>query len=473
MATVSETVRKVKSGEITSESLVQASLGKIEATKGLNAYITVLGEQALERARSIDKRRAAGEKLGPLAGIPVALKDNIVTAQGRTTCASKILGDFHSPYDATAVARLIEAGAVPVGKTNMDEFAMGSTSETSAFGAPKNPLDESVIAGGSSGGSAVAVASGTVQVSLGSDTGGSIRQPASCCGIVGVKPTYGRVSRYGLVAYASSLDQIGTFGNTVEDAALLLNTVCGWDMHDSTSAQVAVPDFTASLGKGIQGKVIGLPKEAFGEGLSPEVRSAVMKALEVLEKNGAVVKEISLPSFKYAIAAYYVIATAEASANLSRFDGVRYTIRSKEAKDLFGLYAKTRSEGFGEEVKKRILLGTYVLSSGFYDAYYMQAQKVRRLITDDFNKAFESCDVVVTPTMPSLAPKVGEIYNDPMAQYLGDIYTVAVNLAGLPALSQPVSRSGKLSIGIQYIGKAFQEESLFQVAAATEKLCAG
>jgi aspartyl-tRNA(Asn)/glutamyl-tRNA(Gln) amidotransferase subunit A len=471
MATVLETVRKVQSGEISSESLVHTSIGKIESTRGLNAYISVLGEQALERARSIDKRRAAGEKLGPLAGIPVAVKDNIVMAQGRTTCGSKILGEFHSPYDATAVSRLLAADAVLVGKTNMDEFAMGSTSETSAFGAPKNPLDESVIAGGSSGGSAVAVASGTVSISLGSDTGGSIRQPAACCGIVGIKPTYGRVSRYGLVAYASSLDQIGSFGNTVEDSALLLNSICGWDNHDATSAQVAVPDFTASLAKGIKGKVIGLPKEAFGEGLSPIVRTAVMEALAKLEKDGAVIKEISIPSFKYAIAAYYVIATAEASANLSRFDGVRYTTRAKEAKDLFGLYAKSRSQGFGEEVKKRILLGTYVLSSGFYDAYYMQAQKVRRLITDDFNKAFETCDAVVTPTMPTLPQKVGGIYADPMAQYLGDIYTVAVNLAGLPAISQPIAQAGKLSIGIQYIGKAFQEESLFQIAAATEKIC--
>jgi aspartyl-tRNA(Asn)/glutamyl-tRNA(Gln) amidotransferase subunit A len=470
MATVSQTARKVQSGEITSESLVTASLGKIESTRGLNAYISVLGEQALDRARSLDKRRAAGESLGPLAGIPVAVKDNIVMAQGRTTCGSKILGDFHSPYDATVVTRLLAAGAIPVGKTNMDEFAMGSTSETSAFGAPKNPLDESVIAGGSSGGSAVAVASGTVSISLGSDTGGSIRQPAACCGIVGIKPTYGRVSRYGLVAYASSLDQIGSFGDTVEDSALLLNAICGWDNHDATSAQVAVPDFTAMLDRGIQGKVIGLPKEAFGEGLSPEVREAVIKALGTLEKHGAIVKEISIPSFKYAIAAYYVIATAEASANLSRFDGVRYTTRAKDATDLFSLYAKSRAQGFGEEVKKRILLGTYVLSSGFYDAYYMQAQKVRRLITDDFNLAFNSCDVVVTPTMPTLPQKVGGIFSDPMAQYLGDIYTVAVNLAGLPAISLPVSKSGKLSIGIQYIGKAFAEESLFQVAAATEKL---
>jgi len=475
MATLAETARKVQAGELSSESLVADSLTKIEAKKSLNAFISVLADSALERARSLDKRRAAGEKLGPLAGIPVAVKDNIVTANGRTTCGSKILSEFKSPYDATAVARLQAAGAVIVGKTNLDEFAMGSTSETSAFGAPKNPIDESVIAGGSSGGSAVAVASGTVAASLGSDTGGSIRQPAACCGLVGVKPTYGRVSRYGLVAYASSLDQIGSFGHTVADAALLLNAICGWDAKDSTSSQSAVPDFTASLAKGVKGKTIGIPKECFGEGLQPEVRGAVMKALEALEKAGASLREVSIPSFKYAVAAYYVIATAEASANLSRYDGVRYTVRAKDVTDLFSLYAKTRSEGFGEEVKKRILLGTFVLSSGFYDAYYMQAQKVRRLITDDFNRAFATCDVVATPTMPTLPPKVGAIYADPMAQYLGDIYTVAVNLAGLPASSQPVGDRGpgRLPVGLQFIGKPFGEEELFQVAAAAERAVAG
>ncbi len=471
LPTLTSIANQVQSGAVSSESLVQASLDKITATKGLNAYITVLGESALEQARSIDKRRAAGEKLGPLAGIPVAVKDNIVMDKGTTTCASNILRNFKSPYNATAVTKLISAGAIPVGKTNMDEFAMGSTSMTSAFGAPINPLDEKIIAGGSSGGSAVAVASDTVRIALGSDTGGSIRQPATCCGIVGIKPTYGRVSRYGLVAYASSLDQIGAFGQTVTDAALLLNAICGWDGHDSTSAQVAVTDFTALIEKGIAGKVIGLPKEGFGEGLSPEVRAAVMGALATLEKAGAIIKEISLPSFKYAVAAYYVIATAECSANLSRFDGVRYTSRAPDAKDLFGLYAKSRSQGFGEEVKKRILLGTYVLSSGFYDAFYMQAQKVRRLITDDFNRAFADCDVVVTPTLPTLPSKLGEIDKDPMTIYLQDIYTVAVNLAGLPAISQPIARSGKLSIGIQFIGKPFGEESLFQIAGATEKLC--
>lgn len=470
MATIAETARKVQSGEISSESLVKASLARIEETQGLNAYISVLGDSALERARSLDKRRAAGEQLGPLAGIPIAIKDNITLAQGRTTCGSRILENFRSPYDATASARLLAAGAVPVGKTNMDEFAMGSTSETSAFGAPKNPLDASVIAGGSSGGSAVAVASGTVAVSLGSDTGGSIRQPASCCGLVGVKPTYGRVSRYGLVAYASSLDQIGAFSTTVADSASILNVISGFDPKDSTSAQHAVPDFTASLGKGAKGKVVGLPKECFGEGLAPEVKSAVLAAVRGLEKEGAEVREISLPGISSAIAAYYVIATAEASANLSRFDGVRYTRRSKEAKNLFDLYAKSRSEGFGFEVKKRILLGTFVLSSGFYDAYYMQAQKVRRLITRDFETAFAAgVDVVATPTMPTLPQKVGQMFSDPMSLYLQDIYTVAINLAGLPALSQPVAKAGKLSVGLQLIGKAFDEEGLLQVASAVEK----
>jgi aspartyl-tRNA(Asn)/glutamyl-tRNA(Gln) amidotransferase subunit A len=469
---ISETARKVQRGDVSAESLTQAALAKIAETKPLNAYISVLADEALARARGLDKRRSAGEALGPLAGVPIAIKDNIVTAEGRSTCGSKILENFRSPYDATVVSRLLAAGAVPVGKTNMDEFAMGSTSETSAFGAPLNPLDKNVIAGGSSGGSAVAVAAGTVPVSLGSDTGGSVRQPASCCGVVGVKPTYGRLSRYGLVAYASSLDQIGTFSHTVADSAALLNAIAGWDKMDNTSAQTAVPDFTASLGKGVQGKVIGMPKECFGEGLQKEVREAVMSALKALEKQGAIIREVSLPSVQYAVAAYYVIATAEASANLSRFDGVRYTHRAKDPKDLFELYAKSRSEGFGWEVKKRILLGTYALSSGFYDAYYMQAQKVRRLITDDFNKAFAACDVVVTPTMPTLPQKVGTMAADPMAIYLADIYTVLVNLAGLPASSQPAGKVGGLSVGLQYIGKPFDEEGLFQVAAATEKIAA-
>lgn len=475
---LAETAAKVRTGDLKAEDLVAASLNRIEAEGRLNAYTQVLHEEALSRARALDKRREAGEggkngeKLGALAGIPIAVKDNICVKGGKTTCASEMLRNFVSPYTATAMDRLFSEGAVAVGKTNLDEFAMGSTSETSCFGAPINPLDEGLIAGGSSGGSAVAVAAGTVQVSLGSDTGGSIRQPASCCGIVGVKPTYGRVSRYGLVAYASSLDQIGTFSRTVADSAYLLRYLSGFDENDNTSSPKAVPDFTGSLQKGVKGKVLGLPKECFGAGLDPVVKRHLEGALNKLEKEGAVLKEVSLPSLEYAIASYYVIATAEASANLSRFDGVRYTRRAENPSDLHQLYAKSRSEGFGAEVKKRILLGTYVLSSGFYDAYYMKAQKVRRLITEDFRRAFEGCDLVVSPTMPTLPPRRGAVFADPMAMYLQDIYTVAVNLVGLPGLSQPVGLEGRSSIGMQLIAKPFAEEEMFQVAAAVESLCA-
>jgi aspartyl-tRNA(Asn)/glutamyl-tRNA(Gln) amidotransferase subunit A len=469
MSTLAQTARKVQSGELSAEASIQSSLERIGAARHLNAYLSVLADYALEKARALDKRIAAGEKPGPLAGVPVAIKDNIVVQAGKTTCASRILENFESPYDATAVRSLLAAGAVPVGKTNHDEFAMGSTSETSAFGPTVNPVNPEIIPGGSSGGSAVAVASGTVPVALGSDTGGSIRQPAACCGIVGMKPTYGRVSRYGLVAYASSLDQIGPFARTVEDAALVLGVLSGQDAADNTSSAREVPDFTAGLERGIQGKTLGLPRECFGEGLDPEVGAAVRAVIAACEREGAKVVELSLPSLKYAVAAYYVIATAEASANLSRFDGVRYAYRTPAPKNLFELYAKSRSEGFGSEVKKRILLGTYVLSSGFYDAYYMQAQKVRRVLTDDFARAFERCDAVVTPTMPTPPPKVGEVFRDPMSMYLQDIYTVAVNLAGLPGISLPVGGAAGLPVGMQLIGRAFAEQELFQIAAAAER----
>ena len=472
MTTLKQQISKVQSGEISSESLVQSALDRIGAAQHLKAYLSILPEYALEKARDLDKRRNAGEKLGPLAGTPIAVKDNIVISSGKTTCASRILENFESPYDAAVVERLIAAGAIPVGKTNLDEFAMGSTSETSAFGAPINPIDPTIIPGGSSGGSAVAVASGTVPLSLGSDTGGSIRQPAACCGIVGMKPTYGRVSRYGLVAYASSLDQIGPFARTVEDSALLLNTLCGHDLRDNTSSTQVVPDFTAKIGEGLKGKTIGIPKECFGEGLDKEVEATVRAALAACEREGAKIVEVTLPSLKYAVAKYYVIATAEASANLARYDGVRYTIRTPAPKNLYELYAKTRSEGFGPEVKKRILLGTYVLSSGFYDAYYMQAQKVRRVITDDYAKAFTLCDVVAMPTLPAPPSKVGEVFQDPMAMYLQDIYTVAVNLAGLPGLSLPVGKAGGLPAGLQLIGRPFEETELFQISAGVEKLVA-
>jgi aspartyl-tRNA(Asn)/glutamyl-tRNA(Gln) amidotransferase subunit A len=470
MSTLSETSRKVQSGEISAEKAVQASLERIAATQDLNAYISVLSDYALEKARALDQRLAAGEPAGPLAGVPVAIKDNIVVAGGKTTCGSKILENFESPYDATVIGRLLDAGAIPVGKTNLDEFAMGSTSETSAFGPTVNPVDASLTPGGSSGGSAVAVASGSVPVSLGSDTGGSIRQPAACCGIVGMKPTYGRVSRYGLVAYASSLDQIGPFATNVADAAALLNVVAGFDGRDNTSSAQATPDFTALIAgaDGLRGKTIGIPREAFGEGLHADVDASVRAALAACERAGARVVDISLPSLRYAVAAYYVIATAEASANLSRFDGVRYTHRAENAKNLYDLYARSRSEGFGAEVQKRILLGTYVISSGFYDAYYMQAQKVRRVITDDFNKAFAQCDAIAMPTMPAPPPKVGDVFKDPMAIYLQDIYTVGVNLAGLPAISLPVAAAAGMPAGLQLIGKAFGEAGLFQIAAGAE-----
>ncbi len=470
MSTLLETSQKVQSGEISAEKAVQASLERVAATQDLNAYISVLSDYALEKARALDQRLAAGESGAalPLAGVPIAIKDNIVVAAGKTTCGSKILANFESPYDATVIGRLLGAGAIPVGKTNLDEFAMGSTSETSAFGATVNPVDATLTPGGSSGGSAVAVASGSVPVSLGSDTGGSIRQPAACCGIVGMKPTYGRVSRYGLVAYASSLDQIGPFATNVADAAALMNVIAGFDARDNTSSAQAAPDFTALLGGGLKGKTIGIPKEAFGEGLHADVNASVRAALAACEREGAKVVEISLPSLRFAVAAYYVIATAEASANLSRFDGVRYTHRAENAKNLYDLYARSRSEGFGAEVKKRILLGTYVISSGFYDAYYMQAQKVRRVITDDFNKAFAQCDAIAMPTMPAPPPKVGDVFKDPMAIYLQDIYTVGVNLAGLPALSLPVAAAGGMPAGLQLIGKAFGEAELFQVAAGAE-----
>jgi len=470
MTTLAQQVSGVRSGETSAESLVQSALDRIGKAGHLKAYLSVLPEYALEKARDLDVRRGKGEKLGPLAGVPIAIKDNIVVSSGKTTCASRMLENFQSPYDAAVIEKLLSAGAIPVGKTNLDEFAMGSTSETSAFGAPVNPVDPSVIPGGSSGGSAVAVASGTVAVSLGSDTGGSIRQPAACCGVVGMKPTYGRVSRYGLVAYASSLDQIGPFANTVEDAALVLNAICGHDLRDNTSSTQVVPDFTAKLSEGLMGKTIGIPKECFGEGLHSEVESVIRAALAACERGGAKIVEVSLPSLKYAVATYYVIATAEASANLARYDGVRYTMRTEAPKNLYELYAKTRSEGFGPEVKKRILLGTYVLSSGFYDAYYMQAQKVRRVITDDYAKAFTQCDVIAMPTLATPTPKVGKVFQDPMAMYLQDIYTVAVNLAGLPGLSLPVGKVSGLPAGLQLIGRPFAEQELFQVAAAAEKL---
>lgn len=470
MQTIQELQAQLANGSTTAEKLAQASLEKIESTKNLNAYISVLNERALERAKESDKRRAEGKSLGALDGIPVAVKDNMCLTGTRTTAASKILDNFVAPYTATALEKLEATGAIIVGKTNMDEFAMGSSNETSYYGPVKNPLDESRVPGGSSGGSAVAVASGTVPCALGSDTGGSIRQPAACTGVVGLKPTYGRVSRYGLLAYASSLDQIGPFGSTVRDCATLLGAICGIDPHDNTTSTRPTEDFTAKLGTGVKGKVIGVPKEYFGEGLDAQCKAAIENMLKKMEAEGATIKEVSLPHISYAVSSYYIIATAEASSNLSRYDGVRYGYRSTEARKLFDLYAKSRSEAFGKEVQRRILLGSYVLSAGFYDAYYVQAQKVRRLITDDFTEAFKTCDVIASPTMPGLPLKCGMNESDPMAVYLSDIYTVSLNLAGLPGVSVPCGMAGGLPVGLQWIGKPFQEADLLAVAEATEAL---
>ena len=459
--------KQLENGSTTSQKLVEASLEKIKETSSLNAFISVLSERAMQKAEEADKRRAEGKVIGKLDGIPVAIKDNLCLYGTKTTAGSKMLANFEAPYSATAIET---AGAVIVGKTNMDEFAMGSSNETSFFGPVENPIASDRIPGGSSGGSAVAVASGCVAASRGSDTGGSIRQPAACTGVVGLKPTYGRVSRYGLIAYASSLDQIGPFGTNVKDCAELLSVICGQDIHDNTTSNRPTEDFTAKLDEGLSGKVVGVPKEYFASGLDEKCKIAIENMLAKMEKEGATLREISLPNIGYAVSSYYIIATAEASSNLSRFDGVRYSYRSPEATNLFDLYAKSRSEGFGKEVQRRILLGSYVLSSGFYDAYYVQAQKVRRLITEDFSKAYETCDVIASPTMPSLPLKRGTGETDPMAMYLSDIYTVSLNLAGLPGISLPCGYVDSLPVGLQLIGKPFAESDLLSIANAVEKL---
>jgi aspartyl-tRNA(Asn)/glutamyl-tRNA(Gln) amidotransferase subunit A len=469
MKSIRHLIQELESGKATSVSLTQASFAQIDATKTDNAFLSTLDERALAQARASDVRRKSGTLLSPLDGIPVAIKDNLCLADTRTTCGSHILENFVAPYTATAVARLEAAGAVIVGKTNMDEFAMGSTNESSFFGPVNNPAAPDRIPGGSSGGSAAAVANKSVVASLGSDTGGSIRQPAACCGVVGLKPTYGRISRYGLVAYASSLDQIGPIGATVEDCALMLNPLVGQDIHDNTTSDKPAEDFCADLKLGVKGQVIGIPKEYFGEGLDPKIKAVLDASLRKLEAEGATLVEVHLPSVKYAISSYYIIATAEASSNLSRFDGVRYTHRAPTARTLNQMYTRSRSEGFGKEVQRRILLGSYVLSSGFYDAYYVQAQKVRRVITNDFDQAFTQCDVIASPTLPSHPLKRGEGINDPMAMYLSDIYTVSLNLAGLPGISVPCGTAEGISVGMQLVGKPFGERNLLRVAAAVER----
>lgn len=461
----------IRTGSHSARDISEKALAHIRRTD-LDAFITIDGEGALKAADAVDQKAAAGAPLGPLAGIPIALKDALCTKGLRTTCASKILANFIPPYDATAVSRLRRADAVILGKLNMDEFAMGSSSENSHFGAVKNPCDPTRVAGGSSGGSAVAVAAGQAFMALGSDTGGSIRLPASFCGVVGLKPTYGRVSRYGLIAYASSLDQIGPVARNVEDAALLLRVIAGRDPRDSTSARVPVPDYPSACRRGVEGFAIGLPKEFFAEGLRPHVRHAVMRGVELLEKNGACIREISLPIAghpAYAIAAYYIVATAEASSNLSRYDGVKYGFRADDAESLIDMYVQTRSRGFGAEVKRRVMLGTYALSAGYYDAYYRKAQQVRTLIRRDFARAFETCDLIASPVSPTPAFKLGEKLRDPLQMYLSDIYTVSVNLAGIPGMSVPCGTSpAGLPIGLQLLGDAFAEETILRAAAVVE-----
>jgi aspartyl-tRNA(Asn)/glutamyl-tRNA(Gln) amidotransferase subunit A len=464
----------VQEGKITAVALAEGFYAKIENDDPqIGAYLTLSKDRALVKASEMDTLAAKGEKLPPLGGVPVGIKDVMVTRGIRTTAGSKMLGNYIPHYDCTAVARIEAAGAVVLGKLNCDEFAMGSSNENSAWKPVHNPRDLSRVPGGSSGGSAAAVAADMAVVTLGSDTGGSIRQPASFCGVVGLKPTYGRVSRYGLIAFASSLDHVGPFAKTVKDAAIVLKAIAGRDPMDSTSTDVPVPDYLAELEKPAEGLKIGVAQEYLGEGLDPEVRAAVANAVETLAKLGCEIVDVSLPHTEYAIPAYYIVATAEASSNLARFDGVRYGYRAGDAKTLAEMYRRTRDQGFGAEVKRRIMLGTYALSAGYYDAYYLKAQKVRTLLTRDFEAAFKRVDAIVTPTSPTAAFKLGDKVDDPLAMYLADIYTVTANLAGVPGISVPCGETKqKLPIGLQILGKHFDEGTILRVAAAYERAAA-
>ena len=473
MTTIAETIERLARGETSAHAEVEAALNAAEKhNDNLNAFLEIDRAGALKRAEAIDGKRKAGEApaLPGLDGIPIAIKDNICVRGMQTSCGSRILGPYKPPYNATAIDRLLDAGAVIIGKTNCDEFAMGSSNENSAFGPVKNPWDTARVPGGSSGGSAAAVAAGIVPVALGSDTGGSVRQPASLCGVIGVKPTYGRVSRYGLVAFGSSLDQIGVFAQTAADAAAVLQVIAGRDTHDATTADVPVPDYIGETEKNIAGLRLGVSRTLLGEGLDAEVRDAVEKAIDSYRALGAEIVDVELPHARYAIAVYYIIATAEASSNLARYDGVRYGFRAEEAPALREMYRKTRDEGFGPEVKRRIMLGTYVLSAGYYDAYYLKAQKVRTLIKNDFARAFAKCDAVLTPTAPSPAFRFGEKVDDPLAMYLNDIYTVTANLAGIPGISVPCGLSSEgLPIGLQLLGPYWSEGLLFRLAHAYQQ----
>ena len=470
--TVAELSIALKAKKVSSLELTQAFLDRISKYKDLNAFITLDPERSLAQAKAADTLLAQGQG-SALTGIPIAQKDIFCADGWRTTCGSRMLSNFVAPYDATVIERFNKAGAVCLGKTNMDEFAMGSSNETSYYGPVKNPWDTQAVPGGSSGGSAAAVAARLAPAATGTDTGGSIRQPAALCGITGIKPSYGRVSRYGMIAFASSLDQGGPMTRSAEDAALLLNVMCGFDVRDSTSVDQPAPDFTATLNNSIKGLKIGLPKEYFGAGLNADVAKAVETAIAEYKKLGAQVVDVSLPNSQLAIPCYYVLAPAEASSNLARFDGVRYGYRAPEYKDLNDMYCKTRAQGFGAEVKRRILIGTYVLSAGYYDAYYLQAQRLRRLITDDFNRAFEKCDVIMGPTTPSTAFNLGAKKDDPVAMYLSDIYTISVNLAGLPGMSIPAGfGADNRPVGLQLIGKYFDEARLLNVAHQYQQVTA-
>lgn len=458
------------SGQTTVECVTRQFLDVIEQKKRLNAFLSVLHEKAIAKAQDVDRKIAEGTA-GPLAGMVLAVKDVLCMKGEIVTCGSKMLEQFVSLYDATALRRLLDADAVIIGKTNMDEFAMGSSTENSAYGPVLNPRDETRVPGGSSGGSAVAVAAGMAHTALGTDTGGSIRQPAAFCGVVGLKPTYGRVSRYGLVALASSFDQIGPFAHTVADAARVLQVIAGYDEKDSTSARVPVPDYLSFIEHDARGLRIGLPKEAFGEGLHPDVREAIGWLCDRLRSEGAELVEVSLPHSSFTISAYYILMTAEASSNLARYDGARYGYRSPGVKSLAEMYIKSRTEGFGAEVKRRIMLGTYVLSAGYYEAYYRKAQKVRRLIQQDFLNAFKVVDCLLMPTTPTTAFRFGEKVEDPLSMYLSDVYTVSANLAGIPAISVPCGKDvNHLPIGVQILGRHFDEGMVLRVAAQIEAL---
>lgn len=473
--TASELSEMLKNKECSATELCDDVLARINETEDkIGAFVTVAEESAKENAKKIDNAIAAGEKLHPLAGIPIGIKDNISTKGIRTTCSSRMLENYVPPFDATVMNKVNNAGMTVIGKMNMDEFAMGSSTETSYMHLTHNPHNTECVPGGSSGGSAAAVASGEAILTLGSDTGGSIRQPAALCGVVGMKPTYGSVSRYGLVAFASSLDQIGPLGKSVKDVAMLQSLICGHDRYDATSRKMEYPDYAAALKENASGLKIGIPKEYFGEGVDSQVRESVMKAVKEFEAQGAVIKEISLPSTEYAINTYYIIASAEASSNLARFDGVKYGYRAPEYDGLVDMYERTRSEGFGDEVKRRIMLGTFVLSSGYFDAYYKKAKRVQNQISREFSDAFAECDIIATPTVPASAFKIGENIGDPIKMYYNDVCTVTVNIAGLPAISLPCGKDKSgMPMGLQLIGDKFSEQTLLNTAYTYEKICGG